>query len=254
MWELRSDKRIFGHVNFHSLITLTSLPSQIFPKRWINTRRIRWLKLFKVCFKTQLFLSKETKFKKITNKIDENWKFRDFDKHMHARKKSTLLFSFDIIKHSDYDTSAHFKVTLVTIDLPLTLLLLLLQLLLPQQFLLPSELQDLAMRIRVLSQHKRRARSGSVFGHEPTRLVAYAARVTKSLRAEWSRPPLRRLLWRAVRAPPHSAFRNRRRLPVILSLLLRIFWLRLGCRPVPRSPVSCRICCRLWTLASSSSW
>lgn len=41
-------------------------------------------------------------------------------------RKRTLLFSFDIIKHSDYDTSAYFKVTLVTVDLPLPFLLLLL--------------------------------------------------------------------------------------------------------------------------------
>lgn len=53
----------------------------------------------------------------------------------------------------------------------------------------------------MLSQHEGRARRGPVLRHEPARLEPHAARVAQRLGPQRPRPPLGRLLRRAVRAP-----------------------------------------------------
>lgn len=133
----------------------------------------------------------------LLEKNQKEIKIGEFDKHNNNIIRAQSLS----------DTSADLKVTLVVMVkmMIIHLLLLLLLLLLPDHLLLPPELHDLAVRVRVLGQHEGRARRGSVLGHEPTRLVPHAARVAQRLRPLWARPPLRRLLRRAVRAPPHHS-------------------------------------------------
>ena len=114
-----------------------------------------------------------------------------------------------------YDTSANLKPVVVRIELPLLLLLLLLRwllllLLLWCELLLPTELHNLPVRVRMLSQYKCRARCGSVFGYEPTRFVSHTASVTKRFWAHWAGPPLGRLLRCAVRAPTRPCCVRRR--------------------------------------------
>lgn len=142
-------------------------------------------------------------------------------------------------KNWDADTSADLKVTLVTVDL--LLLLLLLQLLLPHHLFLSPELQHLPVRVGVLSQHECWARGRPVLRHKSAGLVAYAAGVAERFRSQRSCSPLRRLLWRAVRAPPHSSFRCRRRLSVVFPPHFRIAGNRSFSRRCPGCCVRCGI-------------
>ncbi|MFS7909618.1 hypothetical protein Hanom_Chr02g00096691 [Helianthus anomalus] len=71
--------------------------------------------------------------------------------------------------------------------------------------LLTSDLHHFPMRVRVLSRHKRRASSGSVFRYQPTRLVTNSTRVTQRLGPHRACPPLRSLFRSAV-----ETFYNRR--------------------------------------------
>ena len=68
--------------------------------------------------------------------------------------------------------------------------------------LLPPQLQNLPVRIRMLRGHKSRARSGSVLWHEPTRLEPNSTSVTKRLWAHGPSPPLRRLFGATVKTLP----------------------------------------------------
>ena len=87
-------------------------------------------------------------------------------------------------------------------------------------FLLPPQLQHLAVRIRVLRQNKRWARRGPVLWDEPARLVPHAARIAERFWAHGPSPPLRGLVRGAMQAlPPLAAafragVRRRRRLRV----------------------------------------
>ena len=103
------------------------------------------------------------------------------------------------------------KLLLLMLMLMMMLMLLMMMMLMmmmmgPHHLFLAPQLKDLTVRIRMLSQHKRWARSGSVFGYEPTRLVPHSTSITQRFRAHGPRPPLRRLVRRAMQAlPPVSA-------------------------------------------------
>lgn len=88
---------------------------------------------------------------------------------------------------------------LILILLQNELMLLLLRSL---QILLPAELQDLPMGVRMLAQYKSRARCRPVLRHQPTGLVPDTAGVTQRFRPVRPRPPLRRLIGGAVEASP----------------------------------------------------
>ena len=102
------------------------------------------------------------------------------------------------------------KLLLVMLMLMLLMMMMMMMLMMmmmgPHHLFLAPQLEDLTVRIRMLSQHKRWARSGSVFGYEPTRLVPHSASVTQRFWAHGPGPPLRRLVRRAMQAlPPVSA-------------------------------------------------
>ena len=68
----------------------------------------------------------------------------------------------------------------------------------PVELLLPPELQYLPMWIGMLRWYKCGARSGSVFGYEPTWLIADPTRITKGFWPHGPSPPLWGLFSRTV--------------------------------------------------------
>lgn len=70
----------------------------------------------------------------------------------------------------------------------------------PLHFFLPPKFHYLPMWIWMLCWHKCGTSSGSVFGYQPTRLIADSTCITQSFRTHWPSPPLWRLLWRTVQA------------------------------------------------------
>lgn len=98
--------------------------------------------------------------------------------------------------------------------------------LLSLHLLLPPQLQNLPMRIRVPRRHERRARRRPVLRHKPTGLVPHAARIAQRLRPHRTRPPLRRLLRAAVQAFPPRALRVVRALALLRRRIGRQLRLR----------------------------
>lgn len=68
----------------------------------------------------------------------------------------------------------------------------------PLHFLLPPQFHYLPVWIWMLCWHKCGASSGSVFGYQPTRLIADPTCITQSFRTHWPSPPLWGLLWCTV--------------------------------------------------------
>ena len=137
--------------------------------------------------------------------------------------------------------------------------------------LLPPQLQNLPVRIRMLSGHKSRARSGSVLWHEPTRLEPNSASVAKRLWAHRPSPPLWRLFGATVETLPpwrgggggsgvhdyglfflgRRRFRRQYRL-LLLLLLFLVFWSCCCCEvEEARGPVAGS---GAWALATCLAW
>lgn len=87
---------------------------------------------------------------------------------------------------------------------------LLLLMMRPVDVLLPPELQDLAVRVRVLGGNEGRARGGAVLGHQAARLEPDPAGIAQRLRPHRAGPPLGGLLGRAVEASPGRRVQARR--------------------------------------------
>ncbi|KAF2542676.1 hypothetical protein F2Q68_00028988 [Brassica cretica] len=71
--------------------------------------------------------------------------------------------------------------------------------------LLSPQLHHFPVRVRVPRHHERRTRSRSVLRHEPPRFVPHSARVAQRLGTHRPRPPLWRLIRRAVETPSLSS-------------------------------------------------
>lgn len=84
------------------------------------------------------------------------------------------------------------------------------------ELLLPSELHNLSMRIGVLCGNKSRTGSGSVFRHQPTRLVSDTAGIAQRFGAHRPGPPLRGFLGGAVEALPTRRIGARIRIGLLL--------------------------------------
>lgn len=114
-------------------------------------------------------------------------------------------------------------------------------LLLPLHVLLPPQLQNLPVRIRVPRRHKRRARRRTILRHQPPGLEPHTTRIAQRLRPHRPRPPLRRLLRAAVEAFSPGALRVQP-LPLLHRRNLLLLRRRVGGRdqmeeargPVPR--------------------
>lgn len=97
----------------------------------------------------------------------------------------------------------------VTVTVKCTLVENLLMVLCPLHLLLPSKLNHLPMRIRVLTWHKSRTCSRSIFWYQPTRLISYATSIAQRFRTQRPSSPLRRGFYGAMKAFP-SFLRLRR--------------------------------------------
>lgn len=71
-----------------------------------------------------------------------------------------------------------------------------------RHLLLPPQLHNFPMRVRMFRQHERRTRRRPVLRHQTPGFVPNAASVAQRLRAHWASPPLRRLVRGAVETPP----------------------------------------------------